>query len=145
MNYAEIWKISVHLPRRFHLLRHPFLEQKGLILHTRQHLQYKTSISNCHKCHMTSPSWINRKVFRRRQKCSGGDKTLPACQGKTEREVFFIFWEKMALSNLYGKIVSNIGSSKSVLHNRKKIFVPEATAGGVHTKTVPLHPFWWET
>ena len=118
LNYEKL-RLFIFLTnfRQFGLPRHPFFGSKEL------NFVYQSTFT-VQNLYIQLPQLSHAliqlnygEVFRRRQKCSGGDKTLPASREKTDRGVFLVFWENMAPSSLYEKIVLNLGSSISILSN----------------------------
>ena len=145
LNYEKL-RLLIFLTnfRQFGLPRHPFFGSKELNFAYQSTLTVQNFFIKLPQLSHALIQLNYREVFRRRQKCSGGDKTLPASREKTDRGVFIVFWENMAPSSLYEKIVLNLGSSISILSNWKKTSFRRRQHGGGQTKTVPLCLFWQE-
>ena len=138
LNYEKL-RLFIFLTnfRQFGLPRHPFFGSKEL------NFAYQSTFT-VQNLYIQLPQLSHAliqlnygEVFRRRQKCSGGDKTLPASREKTDRGVFLVFWENMAPSSLYEKIVLNLGSSISILSNWKKTSFRRRQHGGGSDKNCP--------
>ena len=138
LNYEQL-RLFIFLTnfRQFGLPRHPFFGSKEL------NFAYQSTFT-VQNLYIQLPQLSHAliqlnygEVFRRRQKCSGGDKTLPASREKTDRGVFIVFWENMAPSSLYEKIVLNLGSSISILSNSKKSSFRRRQRGGGAHKNCP--------